>query len=170
MKYTIIIILTLSTWTTCVGQELATIRDTVNHFEIGVPVGWRYVVPVDKTIKFMAFRQKQNDQDLPRENFNLNILQRDEVDLNKSYRQFLENVGKAEGFKILEQGEKIIKNRKYKYLIETHKNKISKENMSNYVLFTNNEGEILVLTMVTTSENFDKFKSLFDSIALSLSF
>jgi hypothetical protein len=170
MKYTIIIILTISTWTTCVGQELATIRDTVNHFEIGVPVGWRYGVPVDKSVTFMALRQKQNDQDVPRENFNLNILHRDEVDLNKSYGQFLESVGKAEGFKITDQGEKIIKNRKYKYLIETHKNKVSKEDMSNYVLFTNNDGEILILTMVTTSENFKKFKSLFDSIALSLSY
>ena len=42
--------------------------------------------------------------------------------------------------------------------------------MSNYVLFTNKDGEILILTMVTTSENFDKFKSLFDSIALSLTY
>lgn len=118
----------------------------------------------------MALRQKQDDQDTPRENFNLNILHRDEVDLNKSYEQFLKSIGKVEGFKIIDQGEKIVKNRKYKYLIETHKNKISKEDMSNYVLFTNNNGEILILTMVTTSHNFERFKSIFDSVALSLSY
>ena len=49
----------------------------------------------------MALRQKQNDQDLPRENFNLNVFHSDEVDLNKSYGQFLESVGKSEGSKIL---------------------------------------------------------------------
>jgi hypothetical protein len=42
--------------------------------------------------------------------------------------------------------------------------------MCNYVLFTNKNGEILILTMVTTSENFEKFKTLFDSIALSLNY
>jgi hypothetical protein len=170
MRYGILIFLTISTLTTCVAQELVTIRDTVNHFEIGVPIGWRYGVPVDKSLTFMALRQKQNDQDVPRENFNLNIIHRDETDLNKSFGEYLESVGKAEGFKILDQGEKIIKNRKYKYLIETHKNKISKEDMRNYVLFTNNDGEILILTMVTTYENFEKFRGLFDSIALSLSY
>ncbi len=167
MKYALIFVLTIA-WTTCVGQELVTIRDTVNHFEIGVPVGWRYGIPADKSLTFMALRQKLNDQDVPRENFNLNILHRDEANLNKSYGEFLESIGKADGFKIIEQGEKVIKDRKYKYLIETHKNRISREDMSNYVLFANNNGEILILTMVTTSEHFETFKSLFDSIAQSL--
>lgn len=170
MRYITQIILAITIWTTCVGQELQTIRDTVNHFEIGVPIGWRYGVPVDKSLTFMALRQKQNDQDVPRENFNLNILHREETDLNKSFGQYLESVGKVEGFRILDQGEITINNRKYKYLIEIHRNKISKEDMSNYVLFTNKDGEILILTMVTTTESFQKFRDLFDSIALSLSY
>jgi hypothetical protein len=170
MRYWIIIILTITTWSTCLGQELAIIRDTVNNFEIGVPIGWRYGVPEDNSVTFLALRKKQNDLDVPRENFNLNILYRDEVDLNKSFSQYLESVGKAEGFRILDQGERKIKNREYKYLIETHKNRISKEEMCNYVLFTNKNGEILILTIVTTSENFEKFKTLFDSIALSLNY
>jgi len=160
----------IATWKTCIAQELAIIRDTVNHFEIGVPIGWRYGVPIEQTVSFMALRKKESDQDVPRENFNINILHRDEVDLNKSYGQYLEIVEKTEGFKILYQGERIIGVRKYKYLVETHKNKINKENMSHYILFTNNEGEILILTMVTTSANFEKFKPLFDSIASSLNY
>jgi hypothetical protein len=170
MKQLTLSILILSTWTLGFGQELVTIRDTVNHFAIGVPVGWRYGVPADKSVTFIALRQKLNEQDLPRENFNINILQRDETDLEKSYASFLESVGRAEGFNIIDQGEKIIKDRKYKYLVETHKNKVSKEDMNNYVLFTNNNGAILILTMVTTSTNFEKFKGLFDSIGLSLSY
>jgi len=168
MRLLILIILILSTYTVTYGQELVIIQDTVNHFSIGIPVGWRYGIPTDKSVTFIALRQKLNDQDLPRENFNINILHRDEIDLEKSYKQFLESVGKAEGFKIIDQGDKIVRERKYKYLIETHKNKISKEDMNNYVLFANNEGEIHILTMVTTSDNFERFRELFDSIAKSL--
>lgn len=168
MKYIIVFILTIFNWTSCVGQELVTIRDTVNHFAVGVPVGWRYGVPVDKSLVFVALRQKQNDQDISRENFNLNLLHHDETDLSKSFKKFTESIRRAEGFKIIDEGEKTINNRKYKYLIETHKNTISNEDMSNYVLYANKDGEVLVLTMVTTFENFEKFKSLFDSIAISL--
>jgi hypothetical protein len=170
MKKLILSILFLASWTLTVGQELMTIRDTVNHFAIGVPFGWRYGVPADNSVTFIALRQKLDDQDFPRENFNVNILQMEETDLEKSFSDFLESVGQAEGFKVIEKGEKIIQDRKYKYLIEIHKNKISKEDMNNYVLFTNNNGEILILTMVTTSTNFEKYKTLFDSVGLSLSY
>jgi hypothetical protein len=170
MRHTIIIILTIFILTNCIGQELAIIRDTVNHFEIGVPAGWRYVVPVDKSIVFIAWRQKENGKDVPRENFNLNLFHVKEGDLNKSHEKILEIIGKAEGFKIIDQGDLIINNRRYKYLIETHKNKISKEDMSHYVLFTNKDGAIFILTMVTISENFENFKTLFHAIALSLKY
>jgi hypothetical protein len=133
-------------------------------------VGWRYGVPADKSVTFIALRQKLNDEDLPRENFNVNVLHKDEKDLEKSYNKFIESIGKAEGFNIIDQGNKTIKERKYKYLVETHKNKLSKEDMSNYVLFANKDGVILILTMVTTAANFEKFKALFNSIATSLTF
>ena len=170
MRNIIIIILTIFGWINSFGQELAIVKDTVHHFEIGVPVGWRYGVPLDNSLEFVALRENQDEQDIPRENFNINIFNHKQVDLENTYEQFLISIGKTEGFKIIEQGEKIINNRKYKYLIETHKNKISKDDMSNYVLFTNNAGEILVLTIVTTSENFERFKDLFESIALSLNY
>ena len=150
------------------GQELVMIKDTINNFQIGVPVGWMYGVPKDKSVDFIAFRQKTSEQDMPRENFNINIFRRDETDMEKSYQHFIRNIGSAEDFSIVAQQEKVINRRRYKYLVETHKNAISKEEMTNCVLFTNNDGEILILTMVTTSLNFPKYKQLFDSIVLSL--
>lgn len=162
----------LAMWScgTCVGQELVTVRDTINHFEIGVPVGWRYGVPVDKSVEFVAFREIHDEQDVARDNFNINIIRVEETDLNRPYSQFLESIGKAEGFKILDQGEMTVKNRKYKYLVETHKNPINKMDLVNYVLFTNKEGEVLILTMVTASKKFEKVKALFDSIGQSLNY
>lgn len=152
------------------GQELAILQDTVNNYQIGVPVGWKYGVPADRSLALMAFRQKQTEEDVPRENFNLNILRSDEISLDATYKKFLESIGTAEGFTIIEQGDTVINDRKYKYLIESHKNKYSKEDMHNYVLFTNREGTILILTMVTISPNFETYKALFDKIALSLHF
>lgn len=170
MRIILFLILNLYSLTTSIGQELVMVRDTVNRFEVGVPIGWRYGVPFNRSVAFMAVREAQNELDFPRENFNINILIRDEVDLDTSYGHFLESIGKTEGFKILEQGEKIVNDRKYKYLIETHKNKISKEDMTDYVLFTNDQGKILILTTVTISENFENFKDLFESIGSSLKF
>lgn len=170
MRIILLIILSWCSWTSSFGQALLMVRDTVNRFEIGVPIGWRYGVPIIRSVAFMAVREAQNEQDFPRENFNINILIRNEVDLDTSYGHFLESIGQTEGFKILEQGEKIVNDRKYKYLIETHKNKISKEDMTDYVSFTNDQGRILILTTVTISENFENFKDLFESIGSSLKF
>lgn len=170
MKYILVVFFAIITWTNCIGQELATIRDTVNHFEIGVPIGWLYGVPADKSITFIALRQKQNDQDIPRENFNINIFRSDYTDFNQSYEYFLENIGRAKEFKIIDQGETIIHNRKYRYLMVSHINPISNEKMYNHVLFTNSTGKVFILTMVTTYDNVSEFKDLFTAIALSLKY
>ena len=152
------------------GQELAQVRDTTNGFEVGVPVGWRYGVPTNNKVAFIAYRLKETDDDIPRENYNINIVRRDNTDLENTYKEFLEVIGKAEGFKVIEQHNTKINDREYRLLIETHKNKISNEDMHNYVLFTNKDGKILILTMVTTSSNFEAYKVLFDSIAGSLKY
>ncbi|WP_299985232.1 hypothetical protein [uncultured Pontibacter sp.] len=164
------LIFLVSVKTISLGQELAIIQDTVQNYRIGIPIGWKYGVPADKSLALMAFRQKQSEEDVPRENFNINILHHNETSLDKTYNEFLKSIGTVEGFKIIEQGDTVINERKYKFLIETHQNKYSKEDMHNYVLLTNKDGMILILTMVTTSPNFEAFKPLFDKIALSLHF
>lgn len=152
------------------GQELLIVKDTLNKFQIGVPVGWRYWGPQPNGSIFQAIRPKVDANDIPRENFNINIFHHKETDIDKEYINFINSISKREGFKIIEQKEINIKNRKYKYLIETHKNVKSHEDMTDCIIFTNNNGEILQLTMATISENFDKFKVLFDKIAESLEY
>ncbi|MCP2042180.1 hypothetical protein [Pontibacter sp. HSC-36F09] len=171
MKHFLLTLLILvSVKTISFGQELAIIQDTVKNYQIGVPVGWKYGVPADQSLDLIAFRQKQSEEDVPRENLNINILHRDETSLDATYSEFLKSIGTVEGFTIIEEGDTVINDRKYKYLIESHKNKYSKEDMHNYVLFTNKEGAILILTMVTISPNFDTYRTLFDKIAGSLHF
>lgn len=170
MKQTLFFFLMLSIFSSTYGQELRTIKDSTNHYEIGVPIGWRSAILTNKSVSLVAIREKLNEQDVAKENFNIIILNKDEKDLEISFIQFKESLSKAEGFKVIEQGVEIIDNRKYIYLIETHKNKISKEDMHNYVFFTNNDGKILILTMVTTSSNFERFKVLYSTIGRSLKY
>ena len=53
------------------SQELVSVRDTINKFEVGVPIGWRYGVPENKSVDFIAFGQKINEADIPRETYNI---------------------------------------------------------------------------------------------------
>ena len=170
MKYLLLVILMFGFSLTGQSQELAFVRDTLNGFEIGVPIGWRYGVPTDNSVDFVAIRQKEDDEDIPRENYNINMVYREQTSTEKTFKQFLKSIGETAGFKILDKGDITVNGTKYKFLIETHKNKISKEDMHNYVLFTNKDGKILILTMVTISSNFDTYKDLFDRIASSLKY
>ena len=153
---------------TSFGQELITIRDTIHQFEIGVPSDWKYGVPKNNSLAFMAVSQKSNSGVSPRENFNLNIFQTDLLDFDYSYQKFLKSISIAKEFKIIEQGEKIINQKKYKFLIETHKNVLTEDDMMHYIFFNNNNGRVAILTMVTVPDRFERFKSLFDSIAATL--
>ncbi|AEE48524.1 hypothetical protein [Haliscomenobacter hydrossis] len=152
------------------AQELVLIRDTINKFQIGVPEGWQYGVPTGNYVDLIAYRQKINNEDVVIENFNINVFESENTNFKTSYIEFIKTIGEAKGFEILEQGNKKIFKRKYKYLIETHENPLNKEATIHYVLFTNNDGKIVILTMVASPLNFQKYKPLFDKIALSLRF
>ena len=162
-----IIIIFLLGFHSSMAQELQKVRDTINHFEIGVPIGWKYGVPKNNSLAFMALREKVNADDMA-ENLNINILYRAGTDINTSYRQFLEARAGTNNFEIIEQKDKVIFDRKYKYLVENHKNKFNGISVTNVVLFTNSDGKILILTIISSSANYEKNKNLFDSIGNSL--
>ncbi len=153
-----------------ISQELIAISDTTNGFEIGVPTGWKYGIPKDKSLAFIAISQKTESNIAPRENFNINIVNVEGISAESSYQIFLKSIGKAEGFKILEEGEIKINGTTYKILIETHKNHLNQEDMHNFVVFTNKEGRSLILTMVTTSLRYKEYEPLFTKIMKSLKY
>ena len=152
------------------GQDFRPYRDTVNHFSISIPEGWKYGPPPDRSVTFIALRQKANETDKPRESVSVNFLFKTETDLFKSYKSFVESLSNAERFELVDQGDRVIHNRKYKWLIEIHKNKMGEEYLKRYILFTNNNGEILTVTMTTTVENFPVYVLLFERVALSLAY
>ncbi|MBK9731707.1 MAG: hypothetical protein IPO83_10560 [Chitinophagaceae bacterium] len=151
-------------------QQLLVYEDTVNHFTIGVPNDWRYGVPKNKSISFMATRKSKDSTDVVRENFSVNVLYGKPADLTTSYNEFISAIQKAPEFKILEKGEKDIGKRHYKWLIETHKNQYNNESVANYVYFANSGKSVLILTMVSSAKAFSKYRVLYDKIAQSLKY
>jgi len=170
LKHIVVTLLITNTQSVCFSQDFFIFKDTLCNFEIGVPVGWKYLISEQYKLELIALRQKENDGVTPRENFNVNYIATEDTSLNLSYIHFINTLEKTDGFEIIEQGEKVIWNRKYKYLIENHNNTINGMKMVNYVFFGNKEGKLLILTMVTIAENFKKYRALFDSVAESLKY
>lgn len=162
----LILLLPLSSF----AQDLLVYEDTVHHFTIGVPTGWKYGIPRDKSTSFLAGRKAKDSTDVARESFTVNVLYGKPADLNTSYKEFMGFIEKAPSFKILEQGEKDINGRHYKWLVETHQHPGNKEEVVNYVYFANSGKSLLILTMVSSTTAFKKYRELYDRIASSLKY
>ena len=164
----------------CTGQNTATkedkhkfdfaiYKDTIEKFEINIPKKWINQTDKDSRMSLIIISDEKIKNET-QTNFNLQILNLELTDLNESYFYYLQNLEKAKEFKILESGEKIIHKRKYKWLVEYHKNHFTDEDMINYNLFTNKDGKVLVLTMVSTKNQFEKIRPVFEDIMKSLKF
>jgi hypothetical protein len=167
-RFYLILVISCLFFSVSFGQQLVLIKDTINKFQIGVPVSWRYGIPQDKTASFMAIRQKIDENDKPREVIRINIFHHQETDLDKEYKNFIGSISQRKGFRIIEQEDKFIHGRNYKYLVETHVSEDSQEEMTDCILLANNNGEILMLVMVTISENINRYRILFDRVAESI--
>lgn len=152
------------------SQELVLVKDTVNNLQIGVPSGWKCAVLVDQLVDFIAYRQKTNADDVLIESLNINIFPSENKNFNTSFKAYIQSIGKAKGFKILEQGNQKINQRKFKYLIESHENDLNGVPMINYNFFTNDKDRTIILTMVSYPDRFANYRDLFSQIALSLRF
>ncbi|MEO6166023.1 MAG: hypothetical protein ABIO46_07875 [Chitinophagales bacterium] len=150
------------------GQNLLVYEDSTNHFTIGVPMDWKYGIPKDKSTTFKAGRKAKDSIDIVRESFSVNVLYGKPSDLNVSYKEFMGAIEKAPSFKILEQGEKDINGRHYKWLMETHHHPGTNEQVANYVYFANSGKSLLILTMVSSTTAFKKYRELYDRVANSL--
>lgn len=163
------ILISFSSLSKGVCQELVIVQDSINKVQVGVPVGWQYGVLTGQMVDFIALRPKTNT-DVVVENFNINIFQSENKNFNTSFNEYIQSISKTKGFKVLEQGNQKINGRKYKYLIESHENELNGVQMTNYNFFTNDKGRIVILTMVSSTASFSRYKSLFNQIALTLRF
>jgi hypothetical protein len=147
------------------GQSFITYADTINHFSINIPTGWKYGVNKNYPQLFIAYRTPLNQSDTSRDNFNINVIETPNKNLEKSFSDFLKYLPEAKNFQLIDKGDTALNGIKFKWLIETHKNANSDIQMHNYVFVTLKDGKTYILTMITFSRAFDTVKPLFDKIA-----
>jgi len=150
------------------GQSFISYRDTINHFSIDIPVGWKYGVNKDyPTIILLAYRTPTGPKDTARSNFNINVIETPTKTLDKSFADLLKYFSDAENYKLIDTGDITINGLKFRWLVETHKNDKSDIQMHNYDFVTLKNGKTYILTLVTFSYAFDTDKPLFNKIASS---
>ncbi|MES2649279.1 MAG: hypothetical protein V4717_20540 [Bacteroidota bacterium] len=167
MRSLVIVFLTILI-TKTYAQSFATYRDTVNHFSIEIPVGWKYGLPKDyPSIKLMAYRTPISPEDTSKDNFNLNIVVTPNSNLEETYPKFLESLKSVENFKLVNAGDTSIDGRKFKWLIETHRYSSDNIQLHNYDFLTYQNGKTYIITFTTFSNRFNIIKPTFTEIATS---
>jgi hypothetical protein len=149
------------------GQSFTTYTDTINRFSIHIPIGWKYGQNKNlPELKLIAMRTPSSQSDTTNANYNINIIETPNKDLEETFNDFLKYLD-AEDLKFIGIGDTILNGIKFKWLIETHKNSNSNILMHNYDLVTLKNGKTYILTMATFSHTFDTMKPLFDKVASS---
>jgi hypothetical protein len=168
MKKLVATFLLAGTLTSCFAQpgEFAKYKDSINHFTIGIPAGWRY--GVNKTypeIKLIAIRNARDSSDKPHENFNLNVIEQKNSSLDIQYEKLVNALRSTTDFSIAKSDTITINGQFFKWFIEEHKNSINALPMSNYVFVTFKNEKTYILTFVAFSTNFREYEALFLAIA-----
>jgi photosystem II reaction center protein PsbP len=167
MRHLLLILFTVVTIQAS-GQSFVTYKDTINRFSINIPTGWNYGVNKNyPAIKLLAYRTALSKSDSSRDNFNINIIETPGKNLDKTFSDFLRYLPDAKNFKLINKGDTTFNGLKFKWLIETHKNENNDKQMHNYDFVTLKDGKTYILTMITSSYDFDTIKFLFAKIASS---
>ena len=167
----LITLLLLAPCANCFSQSSAFIeyKDTTNHFSINIPAGWNYGVNKNyPDLKLIAVRKQINASDKILENFNLNILNKVNSSLDREYKKLISALISTNNFNLLENDSTSINGLPFKWFIESHKNESGQDFMNNYVYLTYKEGKTYILTFVSSTANFEKYKLLFRDIAKSI--
>lgn len=84
--------------TSAQSSDLIPFRDSVSHFSIGIPAGWRYKSYTNtSTIKFYAFRTSADTTDRARESYNLNVLRKMNSCTGREYQKLMDALISAGG-------------------------------------------------------------------------
>ena len=150
------------------AQSYALYKDTINHFSIKIPIGWKYGLSKNSpTIKLIAYRTPSSPTDTSKHNFNINIVETPNSNLDKTYPQYLQSLKGGENFKLLDYGDVVINEKKYKWLIETHRYTSDKIQLHNYNFVTYHNEKTYIITFTTFSNSFELIKPTFVEVANS---
>lgn len=158
---------------TCFSQSENFIqyKDSVNRFNINIPTGWNYGVNKNyPDIKLIAVRKSTGVSDKVHENFNLNVINKPNSSLDREYKKLIGALKSTNNFNLIESDSIIINGHSFKWFIESHKNESTPDFMNNYVFIAYKEDKTYILTFVSFTQDFEKYRSLFLKIAKSFIF
>jgi hypothetical protein len=137
----------------------------VKKFKIGIPTGWKYGKPVNLDLDFMSIKNEVYANYGPVENFNVNIINTPNINLDSTFKAMLKLNRSIKGYIQFQDGAKSIHNREFRWVISSHINVINNAKMKNYVFVTYFDSKTYILTFVSSEQNFEKNKALFEEIA-----
>jgi predicted CopG family antitoxin len=142
------------------------------NYEIKIPKDWEDLDISFGGVSLSVIKPKTKDEPNPAEAIGMKHVKTNKNTFQDAYEEYLGLLKGyyKEGFKIIEESTVLINDRKFVKLIVNTKSKINGKNRKNimYYTFINNESHMM--TLISTKENFDNFKSLYDKISSSLKF
>lgn len=170
MKRTITIIL----FFICVNifaQQSTLYNDSINNFSIKIPQGWNInnvLLKKYSSIKLNAFRTIVNKDDTTKLNFNINIFDSQQANLDSNFAYFLSSSSESLDYKLHSKGTEIINNLVFKWVIQEHSNYLDrKSKIINYVFITSVNSRMYIITLVSDAKSFNKWKYELHNIAIS---
>lgn len=144
-------------------------KDTVNHFIINIPAGWRYGINKGfPNLKLIAYRTATDTADKPHETFNLNILREEKSSLSNEFEKVINVLLSSKDFILIKKDTITIQGQCFEWFIESHKNNNTSEVMESMVFMTYRNENTYILTFTAPSKYFETYEGLFHKIGMSL--
>jgi len=149
-------------------QSFVRYQDTIIGFSINIPSHWKYGLnKAMPKLALVAMHVPLTPGETVRDNFNINVVSTPGKNLTQTFAAFTKALQGAEDYQVVAMGDTIMNGAEFKWIIETHTNKVSRKNMLNYDFITIKDDETYILTLVTFKEAFSEVKALFTQIARS---
>ena len=171
MRYFFLLLVVLGAAGAARAQELVSFKDSVRHFEIGVPRGWKYQSAPNAAIAFFAYRPKADTSEKVMVNYNLNVITgKKNSSIGREYRRLMNALLSAGDMTVTEKDSIVIHGQPWLSFADTHPNMMAGRQllMGEYVLVTYKEETTYILTFTTTAERLAKDKELFVKIAATV--
>jgi hypothetical protein len=154
------------------AQELTSFRDSVDHFTIGVPKGWKYQsAPGSKSVCFAAYLPVAPEGTKVRTNYNINVITgKRNSSIGREYRRLMNALLSAGDMTVTGRDSITIHGQAWLTFTDTHPNMVAGQNISmgEYVLVTYKEETTYIITFGTSAERLAKDIVLFRQIAATV--
>ena len=149
--------------------DLTPFHDTVNHFSIGIPAGWRYSSQPGRGLIIYAMRPPADTSDRPHESYSLFVFREPNSTIDREYRIHVDGPASIGEMTVLDKGSITIHGQRWLWYTASHVNPMTSEALflteMKYVLLAYKGDKAYFLTCITTENQFERYRALFAKIA-----